>query len=129
MSTHHYISLIKLRGRDNGLSLYFEEVMIDLRVIPYRTAEDMENPPRGMFLHGPQLGEWNGTLVVPNGAYLHKHLDRYFLETDLHYGDICLEKAEIEEVTTKLWFTGLGDLASVELEKGLKEALEPHGMW
>lgn len=124
-----YKSAIKLRGRDNGLLFYFLEGTVYLQVTPYRSAEDMENPPRGQFLHGPQLGEWGGSLLVPYGANIHNHLDRYYLETDLHRGDIWIESTSVRTDHVEAWFRGYGDLVSIEMETELEKMLEPHGMW
>ena len=129
MSKRKYTSRLILNGRDNGKSFCFIEADIQLWVIPYRAAEDMENPPRGMFLRGPQLGEWGGNFVVPFGANIQHHLDRFWMETELHRGDIWLTSAEILDGFVDVAFCGSGDLISIELETELKEMLEPHGMW
>ena len=121
-----YKSPIRLTGRDNGRSYYLTEGIIYLQVTPYRSAEDMENPPRGIFFHGPRLGEWGGSLIVPYGAAIQKHLDRYYWETDLHRGDIWLEKAETWDDCVEVWFRGSGDLVSIELETELKKMLYVH---
>ena len=118
-----YQSKIKLVGRDNGRSFYFTEGTVYLQVTPYRPAEDMENPPRGMFFSGPRLGEWGGSLVLPFGAGIQNHLARYWWETDKHNGDIWLESAKILDGYVEVWFRGSGDLVSLELEKDLKKML------
>lgn len=129
MPLKRYTGPVRLTGRDNGLSFYLLKGRVDLRVIPFQPAEDMENPPRGQFLHGPRLGEWGGSLLV-YGHDLYHYLGHYFLETDEYRGDIIIRKAEIiEGIYTKAWFDGYGDLVSVTLEKELKKAIEPHGMW
>ena len=120
---YKYLSLIKLTGRDNGRSFYFTDGIVTLRVIPYQSAEDMENPPHGIFFHGPQLGEWGGNLVVPFGTGIQKHLDLYWMETEKHRGNIWLVSAEILDSYVDVEFRGSGDLISVKLETELKKML------
>jgi len=119
-----YKSAIKLRGRENGRSYYFQEETVYLHAIPFRPAEDMEDPPRGMYLRAPQLGEWGGSLLVPFGAGIQNHFGKYWLETDKHRGDIWIEGAgNIHADIVELLFYGSGDLISIELETELKKML------
>jgi len=118
-----YKSTIRLAGQDNGRSYYFQEETVYLHAIPFRPAEDMENPPRGMYLRAPQLGEWGGSLLVPFGAGIQNHFGRYWLETDKHRGIIWIEKSDKRNDIIELWFYGSGDLISVELETELKKML------
>jgi len=118
-----YPSPIRLVGRDNGKTYYFLEGTVYLHVVPYRAAEEEPLDPGHTYIHGPRLGEWDGSLVVPYGANIHKHLDRYWWETDKHRGDIWLEKSDIRGDDVELWFRGSDDLISIELETELKKML------
>jgi len=123
MSALSYTGKLRLVGRDNGRSFCFTEAKIKLWMIPYRAAEEERIDMWHTYLSGPQLGEWGGNFILPFGAAMHKHLDRYWMETDHHRGDIWLTSAEILDGLVDVELRGSGDLISIDMENELKKML------